>query len=101
MSKELITNIDNLKDEEVNEVNKKSRLIVINSEGKILVAKYAGVYLLPGGKNEQEEDSVSPCVQISLGLSGVFPSALMKYNPLSLVIACPPPKSFNSSGFEM
>lgn len=63
MSKELITNIDNLKDEEVNEVNKKSRLIVINSEGKILVAKYAGVYLLPGGKNEQEEDSTSGLIR--------------------------------------
>ena len=33
----------------------KSRAIINNSEGKILIANYGGVYLFPGGSIEERE----------------------------------------------
>lgn len=39
------------------EIKMKSRAIITNSEGKILIGNYGGVYLLPGGSMEDGENS--------------------------------------------
>lgn len=59
MEKELIKNYGNLLDEEVNETNFKNRLIIMNDKGEILLENYAGVFLLPGGKQEKGESNIS------------------------------------------
>lgn len=63
MEKELVTNHGNLIDEEVNETNFKNRLIIINDKGEILLENYAGVFLLPGGKQEKGESDISGLVR--------------------------------------
>ncbi len=39
-----------------NEVKMKSRAIIIDNKGKILIANYGGVYLLPGGSIDEGEN---------------------------------------------
>jgi len=63
MEKELVTNYGNLTDEEVNEINFKNRLIIMNDKGEILLENYAGVFLLPGGKKEKGESDISGLVR--------------------------------------
>ena len=58
MEKELIINKDNLRDEEVNKTNFKSRLIIINDNDEILLQNYAGLYMLPGGKENANETPI-------------------------------------------
>lgn len=48
-------NKENVKEEEIEKVSRKSRGIVINQEGKVLLVECAGFYMFPGGKIEQEE----------------------------------------------
>lgn len=48
-------NKDNIAKEEIDKIVRKSRGIVLNEEGKALVAKYTGLYMLPGGKIEEKE----------------------------------------------
>ena len=47
-------NKENVKEEEIEMKVKKSRGIILNSQGKALIVKYAGIYMLPGGRIEQE-----------------------------------------------
>lgn len=47
-------NKENVKKEEIEKVARKSRGIVINEEGKALLVQYAGFYMFPGGKIEEE-----------------------------------------------
>lgn len=47
-------NQDNITKEEIDKIVKKSRGIILNEEGKALLVKYAGLYMLPGGKIEKE-----------------------------------------------
>ncbi len=63
MEKELITNFGNLSEEEVNETNTKSRLIIMNDKGQILLENYAGVFLLPGGKHKNGENDISGLIR--------------------------------------
>lgn len=63
MNKEIIINHGNLKDEEVTETNLKNRLIIMNDDGEILLENYAGVFLLPGGKQEDGENPISGLVR--------------------------------------
>ena len=51
---EIIYNTDNLNESDINETNEKVRLLIINSNGEILVGNY-DKYLLPGGKVEDNE----------------------------------------------
>ena len=55
--KTIIFNDSNLQPEEIERVATKVRGIVINKDGKALVAKYAGLYMLPGGSIEEGEDT--------------------------------------------
>lgn len=54
-------NKENIKNEEVEKVVKKSRGIILNEQGKALIVKYAGLYMFPGGKieNENNRDALS------------------------------------------
>lgn len=48
-------NKENVKKEEIEKVARKSRGIILNQEGKVLLVKCAGFYMFPGGKIEQEK----------------------------------------------
>lgn len=52
---DIIMNKDNLKDEDVTDFSLKVRGIV-EKDGSFLVGRYDDVYLLPGGKVEEDED---------------------------------------------
>ena len=54
--KQIIYNEENLKDEEVDRIVYKVRGIVINPNGQIMLCRNAGIYLLPGGSVEPNED---------------------------------------------
>lgn len=60
--KNIIINNDGLKKEEVQETVKKCRCIFLNSD-KILIEKYAGLYMLPGGKIDQNEDALTAIIR--------------------------------------
>ena len=47
-------NNENVKEEEIEMRVKKSRGIILNDQGQALIVKYAGLYMLPGGRIEQE-----------------------------------------------
>ena len=47
-------NKENVKEEEIEMRVEKSRGIILNSQGKALIVKHAGLYMLPGGRVEQE-----------------------------------------------
>jgi len=49
-------NDEDLKMDEVEEFNSKVRAILIDSENRVLVANYGGVFLFPGGSIEEGED---------------------------------------------
>ena len=48
-------NKTNLTEEEIEKEVKKVRAIVLNEKGQGLLVKYAGIYMLPGGKVEERE----------------------------------------------
>lgn len=52
----LILNDENLQLDEINEFNSKVRAILIDSENKVLVANYGGVFLFPGGSIDDGEN---------------------------------------------
>lgn len=54
----IIINEDNLKNNEIEEFNIKSRAILINEQEELLIANYGGTYLLPGGKINQNEEII-------------------------------------------
>lgn len=56
--KQIIFNESNLKSDEIDRNVKKVRAILINKEGKALVTKCAGKYMLPGGKIDGNETEV-------------------------------------------
>lgn len=47
-------NKENVKEEEIERKVSKSRAIILNEQGKALIVKYAGLYMFPGGRIEQE-----------------------------------------------
>lgn len=52
----IIINDDNLKISDIEETNIKVRAILINTNNKLLIANYGGIYLLPGGKVDDNEN---------------------------------------------
>ena len=55
----IIFNDDNLTNEEINDRAMKSRAIMVNDAGEILLCKYANMYFLPGGKIDDERSMCS------------------------------------------
>ena len=53
--KKVVFNDDNLSEEEMDVTINKVRGIILNAKGQILLCKYAGVYLLPGGSIDEGE----------------------------------------------
>ncbi len=53
--KEIITNIDKLKEEEMTEIKRKVKLLLINSNKEIMLAYSNNEYQFPGGTNEENE----------------------------------------------
>lgn len=47
-------NKEKVREEEIEKVVQKSRGIVLNQEGKAMLVQYAGFYMFPGGKIEEE-----------------------------------------------
>ena len=47
-------NKDNVTEEEVEKRVKKTRGIILNKDGKALIVKYAGLYMFPGGRVQNE-----------------------------------------------
>jgi len=69
--KTIVFNDDNLSEDEVAVTSIKARGILINNEKEILVAKYGGVLLLPGGtldKGEEIEETLVRELREELGL---------------------------------
>lgn len=60
---DLIINEDNLKLDEVEQHRKKVRAILVDGENKMLVAKYDGLILFPGGKIEKGETKSSAIIR--------------------------------------
>lgn len=50
----IIFNEENLTSDEINDSVMKSRAIMVNDTGEILLCKYADMYFLPGGKIDDE-----------------------------------------------
>ena len=66
------------------DVTMKSRAIIRNEEGKILIANYAGVYLLPGGSIDEGENPNDAIIrelreETGLEIKGLEAFAKMKY----------------------
>lgn len=55
--KQIVYNGSNLTDGEIDRVVNKVRGVVINKKGQIMLCKNAGIYLLPGGSIEENEDA--------------------------------------------
>lgn len=79
----IIFNGDNLASEQINENVMKSRAIIVNSNGELLLCKYADMYFLPGGKIDDErsmcsglETEIKEETGISIDLSGERPFLL-------------------------
>lgn len=51
-------NDDNLQISDIEETNIKARALLINDNNELLVANYGGIYLLPGGKLDHNENTV-------------------------------------------
>ena len=49
-------NKENITEESIERKVEKARSIILNEEGKALVIKYAGLYMFPGGKIEENEE---------------------------------------------
>ena len=60
---DIVINDDNLKLEEVNEINNKVRSLLIDEDNNILVANYYGIYLLPGGSMDKEESKETALIR--------------------------------------
>ena len=56
--KQIVYNGSDVTDEEVDRVVNKVRGVVINKNGQIMLCRNAGIYLLPGGSIEENEDLV-------------------------------------------
>lgn len=54
MLEKIIINTDNLNDSEIDKYNNKVRAILIK-DNKLLISRYAGITLLPGGKVDKDE----------------------------------------------
>ena len=66
------------------EIKMKSRAIITNNEGKILIANYGGVYLLPGGSIEYGENPGDTIIrelreETGLELQRLDPFAKIRY----------------------
>lgn len=55
--KQVIFNEDNLTDEEIDKVQKKSRGLIFDNKGHVLLVHYANLYMLPGGSIEKGENA--------------------------------------------
>ena len=51
----IIINDKNIKEEEIIEIKEKVRSLILTDDNKLLIANYAGVILLPGGKIDNNE----------------------------------------------
>ena len=61
--KKIVLNEDNLKDEEVQKYEIKTRAVLVNNSEAIIVANYGGVILLPGGKIDDGEDEYTALIR--------------------------------------
>lgn len=59
----LIINNDGLKNNEIDEFGQKARAILTDDNNNILVANYGGVYLLPGGKIDDNETPIQALIR--------------------------------------
>ena len=53
--KTVVLNDNELNDEEMDAVVVKARAVIVNSENELYLSRYGGLYLLPGGKVEEDE----------------------------------------------
>ena len=57
--KEIVFNNNNLKENEIDKIVRKVRAIIINNKNdKILIVNYAGLFMLPGGKVDNNESKI-------------------------------------------
>ena len=56
--KEIVFNKSKLKEDEITEVLEKSRIVLRNNDGEIVLTRFGRVYFLPGGKIENGESPV-------------------------------------------
>lgn len=84
--KEIIINKGKLKDEEVTNVVDKSRIVLRNDNGEIVLTRFGRVYFLPGGKIEVTEDPVEAIkrevkeeTNIDILLDDIEPFVLVKH----------------------
>ncbi len=72
--KEIIFNEDNVTEDEVDKIQRKVRGIILNDEGKALVSRYYGLYMLTGGsigENEDKKDALRRELQEETGIEEV------------------------------
>ena len=53
----IYSNPSNLKEKDIDKFTEKSRVLIYNNDGEILLSHYNGIYMLPGGKCEKGENS--------------------------------------------
>lgn len=71
--KEYVFNDTNLSDKDIASYIPKVRAIILNSKNEIMISNYAGIYMLPGGKiNEDEDLLIALCRELKEELGITF-----------------------------
>ena len=68
----LIINDEGLAKNEIDEMNQKARALLIDDDNNILIAYYGGVYLLPGGKIDNNETPIQAIIRELLEETGTY-----------------------------
>ncbi len=70
--KEIIINENNLTEEDITETKKKTKILLVTTDHKILLAYSHDNYEFPGGTNEEEEtliDTLNREIEEEVGIS--------------------------------
>jgi len=59
----IIINEDNLQIKDIEEINIKVRAMLTNDNNELLIANYGGIYLLPGGKVDDNENIIKALIR--------------------------------------
>ena len=80
--KKLVYNSENLTHEEIDEVVTRVKVFLVNSQNELLIANYGGIYLLPGGKVDNNESLIEALIRELKEETGII------YNDKELEYLC-------------
>lgn len=83
--KEIIINSDNLNKNDLDEIRVKTRALIFNDNGEILIQNYNNVFLLPGGSIKENESVISALIrevneEVGICTSNIDYEPFLQYN---------------------